>query len=135
MLERVPGERSVIMPGKIIRLKEKPTDYDLKKWFPDKYGHFWERPDTIAIGSSGLVSAKIGLPNQYGRIFNSERELRWEADHFWLAEDDPGGDYETRPATILLRHDNGPDEYKVIKAVHYLKSGMVVYTRFKEVVK
>ncbi len=114
---------------------EKPSP-DMLSGFPKPCWYFREQPELISIGEIPLTADEIGLPNQYGRIFSKERELRWEEDRFWLAEESADGEFEImeKETEVFLRAD-GEDEYKSIKAVRYMRDGVVVYTRFKEAVK
>lgn len=122
-----------------IRAIEKPSQEMLDN-FPKPCWYFREQPEMISIGEIPLTVDKIGLPNQYGRIFCKAREIRWEGDRFWLAEETGDGEFEIRKkktgeeeTEIVLRAD-GQDEYKLIKAVRYAKDGVVVYTRFREAI-
>lgn len=113
----------------------KPSEEDLIKYFPDECWHFREKPDKIGIGQDLISADSIGLEHQYGRIFNQNREVRWEGERFWLLYEDDKGDFKVEETEIMLRTDEKKEEYRKIKAVYYLKEGMVVYTRFREVLR
>ena len=118
-----------------IKTISKPSDSDLQEKFSNTCWHFQEQPDKIGIGQNLIPAKNIGLSHQYGRIFSHEREIRWEGEQFWLIYEDDKGDFETQTTEIILNADDKNKEYQKINAVHYLKNGMVVYTRFKEIVR
>jgi hypothetical protein len=121
--------------GIIEKLEQKPSLKDFDEWWkPGECWHFWEQPDKIGIGEGRPDIDKFREENQYGRIFSNEMELRWEGGIFWIAKEEKDGEYDIEEAEIILRKKK-EDDFGKIKAVHYKKDGIVVYTRFKEAIK
>jgi len=120
--------------GKIVRLESRPSGDELNQWFPGVCWHFIEQPESIGIGQNILTPDRIGLAHQYGRIFSHECEIRWEQDRFWIAREENDGVFDIVGTEISLRGEE-EDQFKKLKALHYFREGVVVYTRFKEAVK